>query len=120
MLTHRAMLSAAESARRALELSWVPERDIRNLVPAPLFHVMGSLVQWLPTCLAGGTTVLMPAFDAGQWLSAIEAERISVLTAVPAMYWLAMRRPEFATANLGSVRRVGYGAAPTPPARCPG
>jgi acyl-CoA synthetase (AMP-forming)/AMP-acid ligase II len=40
-----------------------------------------------------------------------------VLTAVPAMYWLAMRRPEFATANLGSVRRVGYGAAPTPPAQ---
>ena len=117
MLTHRAMLSAAESARRALELSWLPEQDIRNLVPAPLFHVMGSLVQWLPTCLAGGTTVLMPAFDAGQWLRAIEAERISVLTAVPAMYWLAMRRPEFATANLGSVRRVGYGAAPTPPAQ---
>jgi long-chain acyl-CoA synthetase len=117
MLTHRAMLSAAESARRALELSWLPERDIRNLVPAPLFHVMGSLVQWLPTCLAAGTTVLMPAFDAGQWLRAIEAERISVLTAVPAMYWLAMRRPEFATTNLGSVRRVGYGAAPTPPAQ---
>jgi long-chain acyl-CoA synthetase len=44
MLTHRAMLSAAESARRALELSALPETDIRNLVPAPLFHVMGSLV----------------------------------------------------------------------------
>jgi acyl-CoA synthetase (AMP-forming)/AMP-acid ligase II len=117
MLTHRAMLSAAESARRALELSALPERDIRNLVPAPLFHVMGSLVQWLPTCLAAGTTVLMPAFDAGEWLRAIAAERISVLTAVPAMYWLAMRRPEFAETDLGSVRRVGYGAAPTPPAQ---
>ncbi|MDX6417894.1 MAG: hypothetical protein QOG28_2514 [Trebonia sp.] len=117
MLTHRAMLSAAESARRALELSWLPELGIRNLVPAPLFHVMGSLVQWLPTCLAAGTTVLMPAFDAGEWLRAIEAERISVLTAVPAMYWLAMRRPEFDTTNLSSVRRVGYGAAPTPSAQ---
>jgi long-chain acyl-CoA synthetase len=78
---------------------------------------MGSLVQWLPTCLAAGTTVLMPAFDAGEWLRAIEAERISVLTAVPAMYWLAMRRPEFAVTDLSSVRRVGYGAAPTPPAQ---
>ena len=117
MLTHRAMLSAAESARRALELSALPETDIRNLVPAPLFHVMGSLVQWLPTCLAAGTTVLMPAFDAGEWLRAIEAERISVLTAVPAMYWLAMRRPEFAATDLSTVRRVGYGAAPTPPAQ---
>jgi long-chain acyl-CoA synthetase len=117
MLTHRAMVSAAESARRGLELSALPEDDLRNLVPAPLFHVMGSLVQWLPTCLAAGTTVLMPAFDAGEWLRVIEAERISVLTAVPAMYWLAMRRPEFAATNLGSVRRVGYGAAPTPPAQ---
>ncbi len=117
MLTHRAMLSAAESARRALELSALPESDVRNLVPAPLFHVMGSLVQWLPTCLAAGTTVLMPAFDAGEWLRAIEAERISVLTAVPAMYWLAMRRPEFAATDLSTVRRVGYGAAPTPPAQ---
>lgn len=117
MLTHRAMLSAAESARRALELSALPERDLRNLVPAPLFHVMGSLVQWLPTCLAAGTTVLMPAFDPGEWLRAIEAERISVLTAVPAMYWLAMRHPAFAQTDLGSVRRVGYGAAPAPPAQ---
>jgi acyl-CoA synthetase (AMP-forming)/AMP-acid ligase II len=106
MLTHR-----------ALELSALPESEIRNLVPAPLFHVMGSLVQWLPTCLAAGTTVLMSAFDAGEWLRAIEAERISVLTAVPAMYWLAIRKPEFAVTDLSSVRRVGYGAAPTPPAQ---
>jgi long-chain acyl-CoA synthetase len=38
MLTHRAMLSAAESARRAFELSALRESGIRNLVPAPLFH----------------------------------------------------------------------------------
>jgi long-chain acyl-CoA synthetase len=117
MLTHRAMLSAAESARRALELSRLPESAIRSLVPAPLFHAVGSLVQWLSTSLAAGTTVLMPEFDAGEWLRAIEAERISVLTAVPSRYWLAMRRPEFAVTDLSSVHRVGYGAAPTPPAR---
>jgi acyl-CoA synthetase (AMP-forming)/AMP-acid ligase II len=112
MLTHRAVLSAAESARRALEL---PYGDVRNLVPAPLFHVMGSLVQWLPTCLAAGTTVLQRTFDAGEWLRAITAERITILTAVPAMYWLALQRPEFADTDVSGVQRVGYGAAPTPP-----
>jgi acyl-CoA synthetase (AMP-forming)/AMP-acid ligase II len=117
MLSHRAMLSAAESARRGLELSELPSSEIRNLVPAPLFHVMGSLVQWLPTALAAGTVVLMPSFDAGEWLRLIAAERVSILTAVPAMYWLAMRRPEFAATDVSGVRRVGYGAAPTPPAQ---
>jgi len=112
MLTHRAILSAAEASRRALGL---PYGDVRNLVPAPLFHVMGSIVQWLPTSLAAGTTVLQRSFDAGEWLRAIEAERITVLTAVPAMYWLALQRPEFAATDVSGVRRVGYGGAPTPP-----
>ncbi|MFJ8816443.1 class I adenylate-forming enzyme family protein [Amycolatopsis thermoflava] len=112
MLTHRAILSAAEASRRALGL---PHGDVRNLVPAPLFHVMGSIVQWLPTSLAAGTTVLQRSFDAREWLRAIEAERITVLTAVPAMYRLAMHRPEFAATDVSGVRRVGYGGAPTPP-----
>jgi len=57
----------------------------------------------------------MPAFEVGAFLRAIEDERISVLTTVPAIYWLALQSPLFAGIDTSSVRALSYGGAPIAP-----
>jgi acyl-CoA synthetase (AMP-forming)/AMP-acid ligase II len=57
----------------------------------------------------------MPAFEVKAFLSAIVAERINLLTSVPAVYWLAMVQPEFRHLDTGGIRWVCYGGAPIAP-----
>jgi acyl-CoA synthetase (AMP-forming)/AMP-acid ligase II len=115
MLSHRALLSAAEQCRRALGLG--PAETTRTLVAAPLFHILATGMQWLPALAAGGTVVILPAFEVGTWVRAVAEERIDVLNGVPAMYWQALRHPDFAGLDVSDVRLLVYGAAPTPPAQ---
>ncbi len=112
MTTHENFLSNTETARRVCDLTY---GDIRNLVSVPLFHVTGCNSQLLPTCELAGTTVIMPAFDMDTFLRVAVEERINVLTSVPAIFWLAMSRPNFSDYDLSAVRYVTYGGAPTSP-----
>jgi len=113
MTTHENFLANTETCRRVIDLE--PRSHLRNLVSVPLFHVTGCNSQLLVTTELGGTTVVMPTFDVHAFLAAIAAERIDMLTSVPAIYWLAMNQPEFATTDVASVRWLTYGGAPTPP-----
>jgi len=115
VLSHRALLSAAEQCRLVLGLG--PAEPTRNLVVAPLFHILACGMQWIPALACGGTAVIAPGFEAGGWLRAIRDERIDVLNGVPAMYWQALRHPEFPGLDVSGVRLLSYGAAPTPPAQ---
>ena len=112
MTTHENFLANMETCRR---VDFMPPGPVRTLVSVPLFHVTGCNSQLLPTCEAGGTTVIMPSFNVHEFLRAIVNERIDVLAAVPAIYWLAMHQPDFATFDLKHVRRVMYGGAAAAP-----
>ena len=87
----------------------------RTLVSVPLFHVTGCNSQLLFEIYLGGTTVIMPQFEVGAFLAAIQTERIDVLTTVPAIYWMAINRPQFAETDVSSVRTLSYGGAPIAP-----
>ena len=111
MLTFENLCVASEVVKRELGL---PFGEVRSLIAAPLFHVMGSANQLLPTLWTGGTAVIMPSFDVNSWLDRNRpGERINQLVAVPAIYWQALRHPGFRPND--AVSWVGYGAAPTPP-----
>ena len=112
MTTHENFLANMETCRR---VGMVLSGYVRNLVSVPLFHVTGCNSQLLPTCEAGGTTVIMPSFQVHAFLKAIEAERTDVLVAVPAIFWLAVNQPEFSKVDTSHVRRVAYGGAPAAP-----
>jgi long-chain acyl-CoA synthetase len=112
MTTHENFLANMETCRR---VGLAPTGNFRSLVSVPLFHVTGCNSQLLPTCEAGGTTVIMPAFHVQAFLQAIESERIDVLASVPAIYWLAINQPNFNDFDTTRVCRVMYGGAPTPP-----
>src|SRR3954470_18741800 len=113
MLTHANFLSNNETARRVVGLP--RDAELRTLVSVPLFHVTGCNSQLLVACELGGTTVIMPAFEVKTFLAAIAAERIDMLTTVPAIYWLAISQPEFADTDVSSVQWASYGGAPIAP-----
>jgi long-chain acyl-CoA synthetase len=110
--SHENFLSNAETCRRALDAD---PGGTRNLISVPLFHVTGCNTQLLGTLYTGGTAVIMPAFEVGAFLRAIEEERIDTLVTVPAIYWLAISQPVFADVDISRVRSVSYGGAPIAP-----
>ena len=110
--TQENFLSNAETCRRAL---YVASEGLRTLISVPLFHVTGCNSQLLVAAYVGGTAVIMPAFEVGAFLRAIEEERIDVMVTVPAVYWLAISQPAFAGTDISRVRSVSYGGAPIAP-----
>ena len=113
MTTHENFLSNCETCRRVIHIT--DDVRLRNLISVPMFHVTGCNSQLLITIMVGGTTVIMPAFDVQHFLRVIVDERINILTSVPAIYWLAMSQPNFAEFDMGGIRWVTYGGAPTAP-----
>jgi long-chain acyl-CoA synthetase len=110
--THENFLSNAETCRRAL---YVAPEGLRTLISVPLFHVTGCNSQLLVAAYVGGTAVIMPVFEVGEFLRAIAEERIDVMVTVPAIYWLAISQPAFAATDISRVRSVSYGGAPIAP-----
>ena len=110
--SHENFLSNAETCRRAL---YVTPEGLRTLISVPLFHVTGCNSQLLVAMYVGGTAVIMPAFEVGAFLRAIEDERIDTMVTVPAIYWLAINQPAFASTDISRVRSVSYGGAPIAP-----
>lgn len=111
--SHENFLSNIETCIRCLALGREP--GLRTLISVPLFHVTGCNSQLLVLTALRGTSVIMPAFDVKTFLQAIQDERISVLTTVPAIYWLALQQPEFTQVDTSSVRALSYGGAPISP-----
>jgi len=88
---------------------------MRTLISVPLFHVTGCNSQLLSAMYNRGTAVIMPAFEVGAFLHAMEEERIDTMVTVPAVYWLAISQPAFADVDISYVRSVSYGGAPISP-----
>lgn len=66
----------------------------RHLVALPLFHSFGQTINMNHGFLAGGTLVLMPRFEAGAALALMSAESVTLLAAVPTMYWALLNHPD--------------------------
>ena len=80
----------------------------------PMFHTGGLFVYTLPQVIFGGTTILMRQFDPRQVLELIERERVTIFAAVPTMYQMIAQAPNWAAADLSSLRFCTSGGAPLP------
>jgi fatty-acyl-CoA synthase len=80
----------------------------------PMFHTGGLFVYTLPQIIFGGATILMRQFDAARVLELIERERVTIFGAVPTMYHLIAQAPNWAAADLSSLRFCTSGGAPLP------
>jgi long-chain acyl-CoA synthetase len=114
MTSHDNFLTNSETCRRIANMPGY-DPTLRNLISVPLFHVTGCNSQLLPTLQQGGTAVVMPAFEVQRFLTAIADERITVVTTVPAIFWLAVSQSNFSEFDVTGVRFATYGGAPIAP-----
>lgn len=80
----------------------------------PLFHTAGINLHTLPVLIAGGTSYILPAFDAGETLRLIADGKIDVFLGVPAIYRELSLHPDFDETDLSKVRHWSCGGAPLP------
>jgi acyl-CoA synthetase (AMP-forming)/AMP-acid ligase II len=81
------------------------------LVSTPLYSNT-TLVCLLPSVALGATTVLMPRFDAGEWLRLAERHRATHAMLVPVQYERLLRHDAFDRADLSSFRMKFCTSAP--------
>ena len=103
-----------QRAERAAALAHVAQNLYRagevTLGVMPLYHTMG-VRSLLAMALINGTFVCLPRFDPVRALELIEAERITNLYLVPTLYHDLVHHPRFASADVSSVRKLGFAGA---------
>ncbi len=88
--------------------------DTVHLNILPLFHTGGLNCYSNPVLHAGGTVVLLKAFDPTETLRLIgdPEQGITHFFGVPAPYQFMMQHPDFETTDLSRLRVAGVGGAP--------
>ncbi len=99
----------------ALLLTDMLEGDV-SLVVAPLFHIGGLNVTTLQAWMKGAENVLHRRFDPGAFLDDVARYGVTIAFAVPAMLLFVSQHPDFAGADLTTVRSIVCGGAPVPEA----
>jgi fatty-acyl-CoA synthase len=112
-LTHRNLLHNAACAAGGMRLG----PDDRLCIPVPLYHCFGMVLGVL-TCLTSGAAMVFPgqAFDAGTVLRTVSDERCTALHGVPTMFLAMLDHPDFAQADMSTLRTgIAAGASCPPP-----
>lgn len=108
MMSYRAVVSNCISEIISFGLSY---RDV-GFQFLPLFHTGGWNVINLPLLFCGGKMVLKRDLDPGEIFRLLREERVTVGVSVPTIYSVLGSHPDFATADLSSLRWLIVGAAP--------
>ncbi len=111
MLTHQNLTA---NARQVAGLDPWEDGDDRIIGVLPLFHIFANTCILNRTVALGGEMVLLPRFDAGQVLSAVQRTRANSLPGVPTMYQALLDHPKIERADLSSLRACISGGAPMP------
>ena len=110
-LSHRNILNNALFDGHSMKLS---EQD-RFCVPVPFYHCAGMVCGNLMATIFGATIVVpAAAFDPGQTLKSIAAERCTGIMAVPTMFIAMLGHPDFAKTDKSSLRTGTIGGSPCP------
>jgi acyl-CoA synthetase (AMP-forming)/AMP-acid ligase II len=95
-----------------IQASW---NGLGFLTASPFTTTSGALLIHGPM-RAGMSGWVLPRFDAGTWLAAVEERRPPVAFLVPAMAQLIVAHPRFAEADLSGLAALTIGGAPIAPA----
>ena len=85
-------------------------RGERTLGVMPLYHTMG-VRSLIAMSVIGGTFVCLPRYDTKKALALIEAEKVTNLYLVPTLYHDLVHAREFASADVSTVRKLGFAGA---------
>jgi long-chain acyl-CoA synthetase len=124
--SHRAVIQAlfGFACRTYVERARDPERAAAGPEPTdsvfilivPLFHVTGSVPVMMACFALGMKLVMMYRWDPERALQLIEREGVTNFVGVPTQSWDLLECPHFAAYDTSSLRSVGGGGAPAPPA----
>ncbi|MER5794190.1 acyl-CoA synthetase [Streptomyces sp. NPDC001980] len=110
MMTHRALVHEYLSAIAALDLS-AGDRPAHAL---PLYHSAQMHVFLLPYLAVGATNIILDGPDGDTLFDLVEAGDVDSLFAPPTVWIGLSNRPDFATRDLGGLRKAYYGASIMP------
>ncbi len=114
VLSHGNFIYSYEAVSRSFEGLEELRDNLRMLCNLPPNHI-GCLSEMVGnTVIRGGTLIFNDHFDAALVLRTIREERVSMFGGVPAMLALIVGHPDFPSADLSSVRAIGWGGAPAP------
>ncbi|MGI8572100.1 MAG: class I adenylate-forming enzyme family protein [Solirubrobacteraceae bacterium] len=107
MLTHGNLVANAYHFMTC----WPFSPETRWLVVAPMFHAAGT-IGVLATVWAGGCHVIVPGFDPGVVLDAVERERVTATLVVPTMMGALADEQEQRPRDVSSLRWLSHGSSP--------
>ena len=109
MLTHQ-NISANTRQVEAID----PRKGDRDVIMGvlPLFHVFANICVLNRTVVNGGCIAMLPRFDAGQALKALQRVRATAMPGVPTMYQALLDHPALAKTDFSSLRVCISGGAP--------
>ncbi|MEU0523380.1 acyl-CoA synthetase [Streptomyces niveus] len=110
MMTHRALVHEYASAIDALDLG-ESDRPIHSL---PLYHSAQMHVFLLPYLAVGAENIILDGPDSAAVFGLVEAGRADSLFAPPTVWIGLSNHPDFATRELGGLRKAYYGASIMP------
>ena len=108
VLSHRSFMAGLRSAALARPV----QPTDKYYYPFPLFHVSAHNV--LLQHLYGAAVVLARSFDATDTLRACRELQVTTMSLAPTMIALLLEQPDFNSADLSTVRTIGYGASAMP------
>ena len=116
MLSHQNLTANARQVNRIdpHTLNAQGREEDRILGVLPFFHVFANTCVLNRTVLNGGEIVMLPRFDAGATLAALERTRATTMPGVPTMYQALLDHPKFAETDFSSLRVCISGGAPLP------
>ena len=87
-----------------------------GLTVLPLFHTAGINCYTMPILHAGGSSLVMRAFDPAETLRLIGDPDVGLthFFGVPANYLFMSQHPDFASTDFSRITRCGIGGAPSP------
>jgi long-chain acyl-CoA synthetase len=112
-----AMLTHQNLTANARQIDYVdPWRDDDDVIMAalPLFHVFANACCLNRTVAKGGCIALVPRFQAGEVLQALERSRATAFPGVPTMYQALLDHPRLAKTDFTHLRVCVSGGAPLP------
>jgi len=115
VLTHGNLIS---QSRLLADLFDGSEKDT-GLSLIPLFHSFGAVANMLNPILMGACVVMLDAFSIDSIFKAIEAERITYMTAVPRVYLGMILQEGTEKYDMSSLKYCVTGGSAMPPAYMP-
>src|SRR5215470_14044172 len=95
-----------------VEMADGTERGVA-LVCVPFYHIAGTTA-YMSNIWTGRKIVVMPQFDAKNWLRLIETEKVTNALVVPTMMKQLLDEPSFARTDFSSLTTLSYGGASMP------